>query len=88
MSVPRSSNQSEPSLLKNTLELVDIVITADERNAFTADGTSDIDLERHGKSIEKKCTSQMLVYDGGDPEVEAQTGTAKKSTYLAVGRRI
>jgi hypothetical protein len=79
---------TEHSSLKNTLELVEIVMTHEERRAFTADGTSATDLERHGQSIEKKCMNQMLVYEGGDPEVEAQTGTTKKGTYLALGNRV
>jgi hypothetical protein len=28
------------------------------------------------------------LYEGGSPEVEAQTGTTKKATYLAIGRRV
>lgn len=79
---------SEHSLLKNTLELVEIVITDEERKAFTADGTSATDLETFSKSIEKRCMNQMLVYEGGDPAVEAQTKSTKKATYLAVGRRV
>jgi hypothetical protein len=48
---------------------------------------SDEDLERHGQSIQKKCMDQMLVYECGDPAVEAQIGTKKKGTYLALGSR-
>ena len=40
--------------MENTLELVDSVITVEEREAFTADGTSAADLEKFGKSIEKR----------------------------------
>ena len=78
----------ERSLLKNTLELVESVITVKECEDFTADGTSAADLDKCGKSVEKMCMSQMLSYEGSIPEVEAQTGTAKKATYLAVGRQV
>jgi hypothetical protein len=78
---------TEPSSLKNTLELVEIVITDEERTAFTIGGMSATDLEKCGKSIEKKCMHQMLVYEGGDPAVEAKTGTTKLGTYLALGGR-
>jgi hypothetical protein len=79
---------TEHSSLKNTLELVEIVITDEERDAFTADGTSAKNLEMYGKRIEKKCMNQMLLYEGGDPSVEAQTGTTKIGTYLALGNRV
>ena len=79
---------SERSLLRFTLELVEKVITDDERKAFTADGTSAADLEKFGKSVEKNCMHQMLLYKGGDPSVKAQTGSAKQATYLGLGRRV
>jgi hypothetical protein len=67
--------------LKNTLELVESVITVEERKAFTADGMSAADLEKFGtrsKSVEERCMSQILLYEGGSQEVEAQTGTTKR----------
>ena len=85
---PRHHDYKERSLLENILELVESVITAEEREAFTADGTSAADLEKFSKSIEKRCMSQILLYEGGSREVETQTGTIKKATYLAVGRRV
>jgi hypothetical protein len=35
------------------------------------------------RRIGKKCMNQMLLYEGEDLTVEAQTGTTKKRTYLA-----
>jgi hypothetical protein len=85
---PPQNLYSEVSLLKYSLELVEVVITAEERSAFTATGTTDADLMRHGAAIEKKCMKQMLLYEGLDPGVEAQIGSKKAGTYLAVGRRV
>ena len=85
---PPRHDYKERSFLKIALELVESVITAEEREAFTADGTSAADLEKFSKSIEKRCMSQILLYEGGSREVETQTGTTKKATYLAVGRRV
>jgi hypothetical protein len=80
---------TEPSSMKNTLELVEIVITDEERTtAFTICGTSATNLEKFGKSIEKKYMHQMLVYKGGDPAVEAKTGTTELGTYLALWGRV
>ena len=64
--------------MKNTLELVESVITVEEREAFTADRMLAADLEKFGKSVEKRCMSQILLYEGGSREVEAQTGTTKR----------
>jgi hypothetical protein len=75
---PPRHDYKERSLLKNTLELVESVITDEECEAFTADGMSAADLEKNGKSVEKRCMSQILLYEGGSQEVEAQTGTTKR----------
>jgi hypothetical protein len=64
----------EGSSLKNSLELVEIVITTQERDAFMTDGMSPSDLETMSRSIQTKCMNKMLVYEGGDPAVEAQNG--------------
>jgi hypothetical protein len=64
-----------------------VVITVDERSAFAAAGGT-ADLERYSQTIQKKCMDQMLRYEGGDPAVEAQTGSNKKGTYLAIGGRV
>ena len=64
------------------------MLTVEESEDFTADGTSAADLEKFGKSIEKRCMSQIILYEGGRQEVEAQTGTTKKANYPAVGRRV
>ena len=85
---PPSHNYKERSLLKNTLELVESVITVEERESFTADGTSAAYLEKCGRSIEKRCMIQILLYEGVIPEAGAYTGTTKKATYLTVGRRL
>ena len=57
--------------MENTLELVESVITIEEREAFKSGGTSAADLEKFGKSVEKRCMSRILLYEGGRPEVEA-----------------
>jgi hypothetical protein len=75
---PPRHDYKERSLLKNTLELVKSVNTVEKREAFTADGMSAVDLEKFGKSVEKRCMSQILLYEGGSREVEAQTGTTKR----------
>ena len=68
---PPKHDYKERSLLKNNLELVESVITVEEREYFTADRTSAADLEKFGKSVEKRCMSRILLYEGGRPEVEA-----------------
>jgi hypothetical protein len=57
---PRHHDYKERSLLENILELVESVITAEEREAFTADGTSPADLEKFGKSVEKRTCTDVV----------------------------
>ena len=64
------------------------MIKVEKREAFTSDGTSDEELKKFGKSVEKRCMSQILLYEGGIQEVEAQTGITKTENYLAVGMQV
>jgi hypothetical protein len=79
---------SEKQSLKNTLELVEKVISKEQRTTLKAEGATDEWLELFGKEIEKKCMAKMLQYEGIDPDIEHQTRTKKKATYLAVGQRV
>ena len=49
---------------------------------------STADLEKFGKSVEKRCMRQIILYKGGSTEVEAHTGNTNKEDYLAIGRRV
>jgi hypothetical protein len=46
---------NEKQLMRNTLELVEVVLSDEERTVFMSEGATDEDLERVGKSIENKC---------------------------------
>jgi hypothetical protein len=65
-------------LMRNTLELVEVVLSDEERTVFMSDGATDEDLERVGKSIENKCLTKILEYEGTDPEVEEQVNKSRK----------
>jgi hypothetical protein len=86
----RHTTYEDHSLLSNTMQLVEVVMTKEERHAFMSRGTAPADLERFAKSIEKKCMQQMLVYEGTDTSIEAQTvlNGEMQGTYLAMGRRV
>jgi hypothetical protein len=81
--IVRPVRYQEHSLLGNTRELVDTVVTKEGRRAFVADGKSATDLEHFAKTIEMKCMHQMA-----DSSVQAQNGmnTKKQGTYLVVRR--
>ena len=68
---PPRHDYKDRSLSKHNLELVESVITVEEREAITSEGTPAADLEKFGKSVEKRCMSRILLYEGGRPEVEA-----------------
>ena len=58
---PPKHDYKERSLLKNNLELVESVITVEEREYFTADRTSAADLEKFGKSVDNSCMNQIIL---------------------------
>jgi hypothetical protein len=85
------SHYNEKQLVRNALELVDVVFTEEELEALMEEGESDSVLETIGKSIEHTCMEKMLEYEGTSPEVQAQTkgkATNHRATYLAVGTRV
>ena len=83
---------SEKSLVSYMLELVEVVLSGDERNILSDLNTTKENLATTAKAVETKCMKKMLEYEGVDPEIEAQlrknSGDQKKATYLAVGRRV
>jgi len=89
ISVPKP--YAEKWALSNTLELVELVISPDEREKLKDVACSQDDLNKIANSIQSKCMEKMLVYEQNI--VEAQlVKKGKKSnfvpTYGAVGGRI
>jgi hypothetical protein len=91
---PPSAQFTEKSSLRNTLELCEVVLSEEDAKVLKKPGSSDEDVKTHAKSIEQKCMSKMLQYEGVDPDVESQVAKKtnrsqqKQPTYLAVGKRV
>lgn len=54
----------------NILELVEVVITPEERQALQNRSTSESIVVNFANRIERKCMDKMLRYEGKDPEFE------------------
>jgi hypothetical protein len=87
VNLPQGEYTQKQSML-NTLELVEVVISDEERKVVKSHSAAAADLEVIWKNVEKKCMDQMLEYEGGSPEVEVQIRTRKRATYLAIGPRV
>lgn len=74
----------ERQLVENCLELVDLVITDDEKKVLISKDASAEWLQTFGKNIEARCMLKLLEYEGL-PDTKK---TKKKATYLAIGQRI
>jgi hypothetical protein len=85
----------EKQLARNSLQIVEAVITNDERKKLTEKFENMEDKDRLDlyMSIQDKVLSKMWEYEGDDPEVKRKeqkkkAGAKIKPTYIAIGKRV
>lgn len=83
-------NFKEKFCVRNTLELIDVVISSEERASFQDKDADESTIMGDGKSIETKCLLKLLEYEKKDPGVEKQIKKKRPShqhlpTYGAIG---
>jgi len=74
----------------NILELVEVVISPEERQALQNTATSESIVVNVANSIERKCMDKMFLYEGKDPEFEKKYNRKSnpRPSYRALGGRI
>jgi hypothetical protein len=75
----------EKHFLKSTLELVEVVITDEDKNVLKNPGATAEWLADFGSRIEDQCMAKMQEYEGS--EITKSKGKMK-ATYMALGRRV
>ena len=87
--IPKS--YSDRQKMVNTLELMQIVISAEERQILTSAAKNEDKeaLIQVSEQLQRKCMDQMCVYEQIDPEIERKNKhSRKRPTYLGIGNRV
>ena len=91
--LPSPSYCKEQSHFRYTMELVETVVTPEERTFLEGKDAEKEVLHETTRKIQDRCMEQMLLYEGSDPDIEKQMVSRKKKrpfkgTVIAVGPRV